>query len=1145
MLKELKKGGLQRKIVILMLVVGVFPGLVGITAVYFMGNRLVMQSVGPGIIGTAEKAASEVDTIFQYNLNHATQLSRLPNIREFTKNANEGYRVKDSDKTLRKMEALWITGDPKTLKAVLENEAALFLKSMNAEPVGYCHIVIADEKGRIIASTDFLPKFSCTDEKWWQEAIKGKSHIGGPHQCGAGKGFNTFSLSVPISDPDNKKFIGVLYIEQQVDKVLAPLINFRFGKTGHLEIVDTKGSFVIEARGEEEGSAPEWLMKEIALKKMGWAVGVNEHGKESIKGFAPTKFNNWRVVLTQDLDEIYAPLNALMWGAAGPGFLTVLILAIIWFNMSRKMILRPISQLSEGADQIGRGHLDHRLDIKTGDELEGLAHEFNTMAENLSASQEKLKSWNEDLREEVSKRTSELEEAMEELKESKEELEDSLHQVMTLNDELQANRGELSKRNDDLAGANLKLREMDRLKSEFLANMSHELRTPLTAIIGFSELLVDRVMGDMSEEQAGCVENILTSGQHLLKLINDILDLSKIEAGKMELHMEAFQLGTIIGFVKKTVSPLVERKRQTLKVEVTDGVPDIYADPGKIKQLLLNLVGNAIKFTPDGGTITIGADFKDNYFAISVTDTGIGIKPEDRERIFQEFQQAEGSTSREYGGTGLGLTLTKRLTEMHGGKIEVESSVGKGSKFIAYLPLSTEKRPPSKEEKTGIKPEGGPLEKEDVRRPQSRPETQPLILVVEDDPKLSRLLSVYLDQAGYRVETAMDGEEAIKKARELQPFAITLDIMLPKKDGWQVLQELKGMPETKDIPVTIVSMVENQEIGFSLGAADYLVKPVNREELLGSLGKFTFTTKVTKGRVKVLVVDDDPKIIEFLTTILRKEGFHVDSATGGEEGLRMALEEIPDLIILDLMMPNVSGFDVIRELRKHPAGRDVPIFVCTAKDLSRDEKERLLADVSKIFQKGSMAREGLVEEIKKMEMHYPERAGLVDSVTGLFNHRYFVNRLSHELNRSHRYGRELSVSLIAIDSFMHYNEVNGYLQGDIVLRETTRLLNKNLRKADIAMRYNGGKFAIIFTETGKGAAISVSEKLCALIEGYPFPRRESQPLGKLTVTISVASFPADGRGDEELIERLERGVDEAARMGGNRVVDAGTQTINL
>lgn len=296
-----------------------------------------------------------------------------------------------------------------------------------------------------------------------------------------------------------------------------------------------------------------------------------------------------------------------------------------------RYVTMPLIVLYEGARAIEAGRLSHRIEVKTGDEIEALGDAFNEMA------------------------------------------------------------ASLEKANREITTANIRLREIDRLKSEFLANMSHELRTPLTAIIGFSEILIDRVMGDLNEEQADSLNNIVTSGQHLLKLINDILDLSKIEAGKMELHLETFHLDSIIEFVNKTVSPLIEKKRQVLKTEVSEGIPPIHADPGRLKQILLNLTGNAIKFTPDGGTITIGAAVKGNNLALSVTDTGIGIKHEDIERIFQAFQQVEGAPSREYGGTGLGLTLTKRLAEMHGGKVEVESEFGRGSTFTVYIPVGLEK----------------------------------------------------------------------------------------------------------------------------------------------------------------------------------------------------------------------------------------------------------------------------------------------------------------------------------------------------------------------------------------------------------------------------------------------------------------------
>ncbi len=1102
---------------ILMLLVGILPGIVGIVFVSFMGEKLMLQSIGPGLVGTAEKAASEVDTILDLRLREAGELAKKKELLELIRKNKYRYNSKDENKILEKLEALWKSADPALLKATLENEVSSKLRGrVEKEPDTFCHFTVTDSKGGLIAASHPVPNFSYSEEDWWKEAMAGRPYLKNPHMCSAGRGNYNLFFAVPIMEPEGKEPLGVLKVEFQVAKILAPLKNFRYGKTGHLQILDSSGLVFAEALGVENASFSKLIIKTIYQENTGWIISTDEHGVKSAIAFAPVKAKDWHTILTQEMAEIDAPLEALMWVSTGPWSLTVIILTLIGFNISRKMILTPISKLNETAHQIGHGYLDQRLDIKTGDELEGLAQEFNVMAEKLSESQEKLKRWNEELREEVVRRTADLEEANEELKDS---------------------RVELNKKNTDLGSANLKLREMDRLKSEFLANMSHELRTPLTAIIGFSELLVDGVMGDMNEEQTGCAEDILTSGQHLLKLINDILDLSKIEAGKMELNYETFDLEAIISFIRKTMAPLIEKKKQILKIEVTEGIPDIYADPGKIKQLLLNLVGNAIKFTPEGGTITIGAEFKDSCFVLSVTDTGIGIKLEDRERIFQEFQQGEASTSREYEGTGLGLTLTRKLTEMHGGILELESEVGKGSKFTAYIPLMFEKRSSLRKEEISLVEESG--ETKEMPKPSAVQETQPLILVVEDDPKLSRLLSVYLTQAGYRIEAATDGDEAIKKAVELQPFAITLEIMLPKKDGWEVMQELKAMPETRDIPVIIVSMVENQELGFSLGALDYLVKPVTREALLGSIEGYSGKTGFTKGAVNILVVDNDSKLLDFLSTILKREGYHVSLATGGEEGLRMAVEQLPDLIIIDLMMPKVSGFDVIRELKKHPDAKEIPILVLTAKDLSKEEKNVLMEDVAKVIKKGEVSKDDLVDEVRRIEILHPGRAGLFDNVTGLLNRRYFINRLSHEVNRSHRYGRDLTISLIDIDLFGHYNEVNGYLLGDMLLKDIARLLNKNLRKADIAMRYIGGRFAVIFPETGKNAAMAVADKLRTLIEGYPFPKRENQPLGRVTVSISLATYPADGIETGELIERLENAIEMTVKMGGNRVMDVG------
>lgn len=1135
-----KKGGLQRKILILMLVVGVLPGIVGIAFVYLMGERLLLQSIGPGLLGTVEKAASEVDTILGLRLREAEELGKRNEILDLIRKDNGRYPSKNGNKTLEELEVRWKSSDPALLREVLENDASLILKNrVEKEPDTFCHFTVTDSRGGLIAASHPVPHFSYSKEVWWKEAMEGKPYLGTPHMCPAGRGNYNLFFAVPIMGPEGRVPLGVLKVEFQVAKILAPLKNFRYGKTGHLQIIDSSGLLFAEALGVENASFPRSFLKTLFQEKTGWTISTDEHGAKSAIAFAPVKARDWYVVLTQEMTEIYAPLKTLMWAAAGPGSLTVIFLALIWFNISRKMILTPVSKLSEGAYLIGCGNLTHRLDIKTGDELEKLAHEFNIMADNLSASQEKLKGWNEELKKEVEKRTADLEEANAELSESKEHIEESLQQVMVLNDELETKREELGKRNEELAGANLRLREVDRLKSEFLANMSHELRTPLTAVIGFSELLIDRVMGELNEEQAGCMDNILTSGQHLLKLINDILDLSKIEAGKMELSLETFELRTIIDFVIKTISPLSNKKKLSLSVETAEEMPYMYADPGKIKQLLLNLVSNAIKFTPEGGKVTIGADFRDDQFSLSVTDTGIGIKPEDRERIFQEFQQVEGSTSREYGGTGLGLTLTKKLTEMHGGRIELESEPGKWSKFTVRIPMRGDRISLDRGARRSSKYADIVLKQEDLPKTYNGQQDKPLILVVEDDEKISKLLTMYLDQAGYRVATARDGDEAIKKTFELRPFAITLDVMLPQKDGWEVLQELKGTPETRDIPVIIVSMVENQELGFSIGAMDYLIKPVSREDLIRSIEKYRLGTRLIKGSGKVLVVDDDPRICDFISKVMKTEGYHVETAHGGEEGIRKALEALPDLIILDLMMPVINGFDVINELKKHPIAKDIPIFVLTAKDLGKEEKEVLFSNVERVVQKGEVSKEDLIEEIRKMEIIQPERAGLVDSVTGLFNHRYFVNRVSHEVSRALRYGRELSICLIEINSFGHYNEVNGRLSGDILLKDISRLLCNNRRKADIAIRYREGKFALICPETGKSSTLSVSKKIISSLEESPLSKGETQHPGPITLSIAVGTYPADADGAGDLISKLETGVNRAAGMGGNRVLDIG------
>ena len=524
--------------------------------------------------------------------------------------------------------------------------------------------------------------------------------------------------------------------------------------------------------------------------------------------------------------------------------------------------------------------------------------------------------------------------------------------IRRLNEELEQ---KVSERTRELAIANKQLQEASQAKSGFLANMSHELRTPLNSIMGFSEILQGKTFGDLNEKQTRYVSNIHTSGKHLLGLINDILDLSKVEAGKIELKYEEFSLGDILSECQTLVNTMASKKGISLGFKVENGLSTISADPTRFKQIMYNLLSNAIKFTPDGGVVNIDAKSVNGMMQASVKDTGIGITEEHQDKIFEEFYQVDSSYSKQYKGTGLGLPLTKKLVELHGGKIWLEGEPEKGSTFSFTLPLRAEEEifeaPAVKEEKISapVKEEG-----------------KLTILVVEDEKQASELLALYLEEAGYQVVCAFDGEEAIEKAKELKPSIITLDIILPKKDGLEVLRELKSLPETKDIPVIIISIVENNELGLSVGAADYLIKPIDKKELISKLGDYSFTTKVKEKTVNILVVDDNPKDVELLSSILEPEGFGVIKAYGGKEGIDLAIEKQPDAIILDLLMPKVSGFEVVHRLKKHPKGKDIPIFIYTAKDLNEEEKQSLNDNVISIMQKGKYSKEDLLKDIKRV-----------------------------------------------------------------------------------------------------------------------------------------------------------------------------------
>ena len=499
----------------------------------------------------------------------------------------------------------------------------------------------------------------------------------------------------------------------------------------------------------------------------------------------------------------------------------------------------------------------------------------------------------------------------------------------------------------------------DRAKSDFLANMSHELRTPLNAIIGFAEILRDEIIGPIRPEQRELVVDIHTSGRHLLNMINDILDLSKIEAGTMDLDFETFSVVDAMEEVNTIVNALASKKQIQLAQEFDQDIT-VTADKTKFKQILYNLLANGVKFTNEDGRVTTKFEISDNSLLIQVIDTGVGISPEDQEMLFQAFTQVDTSKARAHEGTGLGLALTKRLVELHGGEIWVESTVGEGSTFSFTLPM----------------------QRHVTSSPAPMPANLPAsadnrtILVAEDNEQAAHLLGIYLMEAGYRVEYATDGEAAIAKAAEIKPFAITLDIMLPKKDGWQVLKALKANPNLQSIPVIIVSITEERQLGFGLGAVDHLVKPIDKAALLASLRSLHLPER--DGSVRILIIDDDPRAIRLLSTALESEGYDVLKAYGGQEGIDLAVAEAPALIILDLAMPEVDGFQVVKRLAEDQEACDIPIVICTAMDLTNEEKDRLNGQIQSVIEKTGNVRQKLLEAIKRIERFRTPSTSSVD-----------------------------------------------------------------------------------------------------------------------------------------------------------------------
>jgi PAS domain S-box-containing protein len=511
--------------------------------------------------------------------------------------------------------------------------------------------------------------------------------------------------------------------------------------------------------------------------------------------------------------------------------------------------------------------------------------------------------------------------------------------------EIKRAQQQIEEQNQQLETHSCEVQRATRLKSEFLASMSHELRTPLNAIVGFADLLAEETAGALNPKQKRFVGHVRNGATHLLALINDILDLSKIEAGQLEVFPENVSLQHALTEVLSLIHPLTDKR--AIALNITREEFTVYADHVRLKQVLYNLLSNAVKFTPERGSISVEAHAEGGQTHISVSDTGVGIRKEDQVVIFDEFRQVGESAKGIKEGTGLGLAITRKLVEQQGGTITVVSEPGKGSRFTFTIPSGT--APPEAPNDISRRSPGAP--------------EHPVVLIVDDEPTARELMVNYLGPEGYVVITAASGTEALAKAKEFRPDAITLNMLSPGQTGWMTLYELKHNPETADIPIIVVSVVDQKGMAFTLGASEYLVKPVARETLLAKLAQHVGSSR--DGLSRVLVAEDEVTTMRLMESILKSAGYEPVPARNGKEAILVLERMRVDLVLLDLQMPEMDGFEVIKRIREHPQWRDLPIFVLTAKKLTDSEIELLTKETRAVFSKGQPWKEAMVADIKK------------------------------------------------------------------------------------------------------------------------------------------------------------------------------------